>query len=470
METNRKTGFISRFYAASLKLLGGSLIDLAVGHGLNKHTGTRMAETLLKEEYHAEKQISYIRGSFLFIYLIIQLIRTFVFAIPFNDALLPALTAFLISAGIIGDYHFLGTKRYEQFFSRFTKYLVITVDAFGIPFLLFHIISQGINQPYSSAVQIFPVGMVIAGTLSVLTNIYRNNPVTCIYNWFLLLISFTLFQQQLTGTGSFFLLPDGQPNFQIIQFYAIITVCSALGILITRRMRKIMVRSKRQDQLERFLPEMVAKEVLNGDKDISAGGTRHTVTIMFADIRNFTSYSEQNRPEEVINLLNAYFNDMINVIFKYHGTLDKILGDGLMAIFGAPFPSPQDPANAVRTALDMQFKLEKFNELRSMSGQPSIEIGIGIHTGEAILGNVGSDRRFDFTVIGDAVNTAARLEGLSKNYDENIIISAATLACLSDNFVTKPLGTATVKGKAKPLEIFTVSGYHDKKQRTDDTV
>lgn len=448
--------FLDRVASSILKVFGGSILDQFARHGLSDQSGTKLEQKLLREEFHAEVKISKIRLGMMAFLLITQIIRTLTHNLSFQSAVLPAMIAVLISSGFLMDYHLLRNKRHEKLFTRMTKYIVITGDVIGVQFLFYRILVKSGSQSFIEPGILFPMGMLLAGTIMILLNIYRINPATCVYNLILLGASFPLFQSAFISSGNIFLKQAAIPNYPVLQFYGTILITSLLAIVISRRMRTVLVRSKRQDQLERFLPEMVAQQVLSGNRDITAGGTRHTVTILFADIRNFTSYSEENTPEDVIDFLNAYFNDMISVIFKYNGTLDKIIGDGLMAIFGAPFPSEQDAENAVRTALDMQKKLRTFNELREMSGQQKIKIGIGIHTGEVILGNIGSHQRLDFTVIGDAVNTASRLEGLTKNKDAEIIISAATRSLLPKTFSVESLGSEMVKGKKEAVEIFSV--------------
>ena len=449
---------IGKIYRTLLLVFGGGILDQFSKHGLTAQSGSRLQQKLLREEFNAEVKISKIRLGMMLFLLIAQAFRTIRHGLPFHSAALPALIAALIAAGFLFDYHFLRKKRYEKLFTRMTKYTVITADVIGIQFLFYHVLKNTASSSSLPSHILFPMGMLLSATIMILLNIYRINPATCVYNLILLGVTFPLFQSAFSPTGNVFLLGPHKLNHPVFQFYSTIVITSILAIIISRRMRTVLVRSKRQDQLERFLPEMVAQQVLSGDKDISAGGSRHTVTILFADIRNFTTYSEENTPEDVIDFLNAYFNDMISVIFKYNGTLDKIIGDGMMAIFGAPFPSERDAENAVNTALDMQKKLRTFNEIREISGQKRIQIGIGIHTGEVILGNIGTYQRFDFTVIGDAVNTASRLEGLTKTHGEEIIISRTTRDFLPDQFRTKALGSDMVKGKKLPVEIFSVLG------------
>mgnify|MGYP000494617719 CR=1 FL=1 len=183
--------------------------------------------------------------------------------------------------------------------------------------------------------------------------------------------------------------------------------------------------------------------IIDDNLELGMGGQLKDVTVLFADIRGFTSMSEKIEPNEVVNLLNKYFTEMIDIIFKYNGTLDKIVGDELMVVFGAPIEIENAPDLAIQTAMEMQKQLIKFNKT---SNQP-IEIGIGINSGNVISGNIGSEIRSDYTVIGDNVNLAARLCSFARA--RKIIISENTFNKLKNNFQLEKLAPFSVKGKEK---------------------
>jgi len=178
-----------------------------------------------------------------------------------------------------------------------------------------------------------------------------------------------------------------------------------------------------RDTLSRYVSPAVCDEVLRNPQLLQLGGERRHLTVLFADIKGFTSLSETLDPARVVEVLNFYFSQMMEVVFEHQGTLDKFLGDGLLAFFGAPLKVPQAAAQAVACAVAMQRRLA---EMRHTQATPISGMRIGINTGEAILGNIGSPQRMDFTIIGDVVNVAARLLELAKEADADIILGEAT--------------------------------------------
>jgi adenylate cyclase len=176
--------------------------------------------------------------------------------------------------------------------------------------------------------------------------------------------------------------------------------------------------------------------------------------VLFADIRGFTTLSEKENPEKVVGLLNKYFSAMSEIIFAYGGTLDKYIGDGLMALFGAPTASPEDSKNALKTAVAMQKRLSKLNEELAIEGYSRVEIGIGLHTGIATIGYIGSEQRSEYTAIGDSVNLASRLEQNARG--GQILISDATAAECENLATFIPQEPLTVKNRLQPVSLFEV--------------
>lgn len=204
----------------------------------------------------------------------------------------------------------------------------------------------------------------------------------------------------------------------------------------------------------RFMPEYVVKQLLDNPDSFRLGGVNQKVTVLFADIRGFTSFSEKENPERIVDVLNRYFTAMSEIIFAYGGTLDKYIGDGLMAIFGAPTASPEDSKNALKTAVAMQQKLVQLNEELKAAGLNNIQIGIGMHTGEATIGYIGSEKRSEYTAIGDTVNLAARLEQNARG--GQILISEATATECQNLIPFLPQEPLKVKNRLQPVSLFEV--------------
>jgi len=204
----------------------------------------------------------------------------------------------------------------------------------------------------------------------------------------------------------------------------------------------------------RFMPEYVVKQLLEKPDSFRLGGVNQKITVLFADIRGFTTLSEKENPEKIVGLLNKYFTAMSEILFAYGGTLDKYIGDGLMAIFGAPTASPEDAKNALKTAVAMQKRLVKLNEELSAEGFSRIEVGIGLHTGIATIGYIGSEQRSEYTAIGDSVNIASRLEQNARG--GQILISEATAAECENLATFIPQEPLTVKNRLQPVSLFEV--------------
>jgi adenylate cyclase len=206
----------------------------------------------------------------------------------------------------------------------------------------------------------------------------------------------------------------------------------------------------------RYVTRQVAEQILKDRDKLKLGGNRSLVSVLFSDIRDFTTISERFSAEEVVSLLNSYFSRMLEPIFSFEGTLDKFIGDAIMAVFGAPVFRRDDAERAVRAAIEMRRALRVYNQERAAQGLPPIGNGIGITKGEAISGNIGSLQRMDYTVIGDTVNVASRLEGLTKNYPYKILINEGVYLEVKDKIPCVDLGFAHLKGKEGDVHIYGV--------------
>lgn len=202
--------------------------------------------------------------------------------------------------------------------------------------------------------------------------------------------------------------------------------------------------------LGRYVSHQVARQIL-AQGGLKVGGERREITVLFADIRGFTAFAEKLPPERVVSLLNDYLAAMTEAVFKYDGTVDKFLGDGLMAIFGAPLDHPDDADRALACAKEMQLAFKRLCAEWRQKGLPDLGLGIGINTGEAVVGSIGSSKRLDYTAIGDAVNTAHRLQSIALG--GQVLLSAATRARVGDALL-ESLGPTQVKGRRQAVEVF----------------
>jgi adenylate cyclase len=209
-------------------------------------------------------------------------------------------------------------------------------------------------------------------------------------------------------------------------------------------------------RFQRLLSPDLAEMVVSGELKVEKGGVARVATVMFIDIRGFTAMSENTSPDEVLQMLNEYFELVVEVVFRFEGTVDKFMGDEIMVIWGAPVSHNDDPIRAVRAALDIHTELAKFNATRLAEGKSEIKIGIGINTGSLVAGYIGSTRAMSYSVIGDTVNTASRLCAAAKA--GQILISENSLGLSGDIFQLEELGAIQAKGKFNPIRIFNVRG------------
>jgi class 3 adenylate cyclase len=229
---------------------------------------------------------------------------------------------------------------------------------------------------------------------------------------------------------------------------------SRLGGAFDRMTKGLQERDRVKDVFGRYIAKQAAEVLLKGPLDL--GGEAKRVTILFSDIRGFSTMAETMTPEQIVTFLNAYFSEMVDAVMEQEGMLDKFIGDGLMAVFGSFGDQPDHARRAVVASLRMKALLGKINGDRATAGKAPIEIGIGIHTDEVIVGSIGSKQRLEFTHIGDGVNTASRVQALNKEYHTTILITGATFEALGGEFLARRIAEVTLRGKSKSLPIYEV--------------
>jgi len=252
-----------------------------------------------------------------------------------------------------------------------------------------------------------------------------------------------------------------------LQLFQNVANQAAIAVQNSLYAKKLQAEAVTRERFQRLLSPAIAEQVINGKVEVKKGGELRETTVLFSDIRGFTAMSEKIPAQEVVDMLNDYFELMVEIIFDNEGTLDKFVGDEIMALFGAPVAHPDDPVRAVRTAMKMLDVLEnEFNSQRRAEGKQAVEIGIGINTGDVVAGYLGSSKALEYTVIGDTVNTGARLCSHAK--PGQCLISEATYAKVKDYFDVIELPDAEVKGKSMKLKVFNVVGVRDPAQMWDE--
>ena len=233
-----------------------------------------------------------------------------------------------------------------------------------------------------------------------------------------------------------------------------------LGINTYRYITEEREKKKIKGAFSYYVNASVVSEMLKNPEMLKLGGDKRILTVLFSDIRGFTTISEQMDPESLVHMLNQYLTVMTDIVFKYDGLVDKYIGDAVMAVWGAPLSQPKHALLACRAGLEMMAALEELRKKWALEDEsiPFIDIGIGLNSGPMVVGNMGSEARFDYTVMGDAVNLGSRLEGANKHYGTNIIIGEMTYQQINEDLYCRELDSVAVKGKEKPVKIYELLG------------
>jgi adenylate cyclase len=277
-----------------------------------------------------------------------------------------------------------------------------------------------------------------------------------------------LYADQLLGAMHMdSMLTTGAFTEKDLQLFQGIATQAAVAIENHRLAKKIEREAATRAEFQRLLSPNLVEQIVSGALQLDKAGTKRVVTMLFADIRGFTSMSERTAPEEMVKTLNEYFEMMVDVLFAHGGTLDKYVGDEVIGLFGAPVSLPDAPLRAVRCGLEMQRALGEFNRIRAANGQEPILVGIGINTGPVIAGAIGSSRTLQYTVIGDPVNLASRLCSVAKAGE--VIISEYTMQQVYSDVLLEPREAVRVKGKSQALQIFCATGLPEEPTSTRST-
>lgn len=348
-----------------------------------------------------------------------------------------------------------------NYFTLFAEYLLIlgvllfytfTIKNVNLGFALKHTINLFFLFPIIYSLLQFKIRFVFIGLFlfyaiyfSILWIAVSTNQLTYTKDW----------GHYISGPG--ILIEDivaGKPGT-----YFCFAMMISMGIFRTISMvRRIGIAEGQKTELSRYFSPKIVNEMVENPGALQ-NGNRQIVSILFLDIRNFTAMSENMNPEELSNFLSEFRKIMMECVFEHNGTLDKYIGDAVMATFGTPHPSPSaevDARNAVGCGVIMQKRLSEWNLLRKSEGKTSISIGIGIHTGEVFAGNIGNDLHREYSVIGDAVNTASRIESICKVLKKSFLISKETMELLGGKYTLNRMPRVKVKGKQEPLQLYEV--------------
>jgi adenylate cyclase len=266
----------------------------------------------------------------------------------------------------------------------------------------------------------------------------------------------------VAGAGLLY-LAAGQAAFVWGRYWVeALPVPLALAVGYVGAVARNLVREQREKaRLSRFFSPAVVAEIIRHRDEVNLGSSRRRMTVLFSDIRGFTAMSEKMPPEEVAAFLREYLTEMTEAVFRHGGTVDKYVGDAIMALYNVPFEAPDHAARAVRTALEFQRRLRPLAERVHATYGSRLRCGVGINTGDAVVGTIGSRQRLEYTAIGDTVNLGSRLEGLTKDFDVPIIIGEATHSEVKDLFETRYLGEVHVRGKEIPVKVYCVVDHEE---------
>ncbi|GAB6090165.1 adenylate/guanylate cyclase domain-containing protein [Spirochaeta dissipatitropha] len=394
----------------------------------------------------------------------------------------PRLESYLLAAAVLFSIFALAELKVIKKKIPFTGYSQETIIKLGFAYhaiviffdclilsMIVYSAYNSIENPYFSVMFPFAPPVIYSGLFIIFTVLYQildifRFSIASTYYSAALFTALYLVLARITGIDMM------QTAFlRSMQIYLISLLLSTiLCSLISGEIYRIIRLTKQQQQLERYLPQAQAIHYMLESPDaLLPGGRRQTITILFADIRGFTGISEDLSPMKTIEFLNEYFGKMVQPIFDNHGILDKYLGDGIMALFGAPTQQEGDADNAVNAAIQMQQELKLLNVMRARRAEPEIMACIGIHTGEVVLGNIGTEKRMDFTAIGDAVNTAARIEQKNRQLHTGILLSEETRHALTGTYCLTDQGRHQLRGRNQEIQLFSVDTKAQTVRSTD---
>lgn len=335
-------------------------------------------------------------------------------------------------------------------------------------------LKDGLNDNKSSPIAINHPALDIQATS--LDNIIHRDFITVLPEWLNLLLTlvimfiiyYTIRTHRLIKAVSYslcfiLLIPiiSAACFYHCIVINTITPVVMGALTMILAYIHRYFIEAKLKEKVEnamgKYMSEDVMKRVIQNIDNLGLGGKKAVVTVLFSDIRGFTSMSEKMSAQEVSQLLNEYFSEMEPIVAKYNGIINKFIGDAIMAVFGEPINDENHPANAVKCGFEMLQKVRELDKKWQTENKPVIEIGVGINTGDVFVGNIGSEKRMEYTVIGDTVNLASRLESYNKTYKTHILISSTTYENAKDYISVNQITDVEIRGKADKITIYEIT-------------
>ena len=411
-----------------------------------------------REARNAERRINWMRGTILAVALFVLMpIRAFMYGLHGGNGDL-AYTLAWLSIGFVGTL-LLGWLMRSPRWGRYTGSLGILFDFAILAGLIAGQSLSGYVPAVSQSIETYQLLLPIGLTMNALSGLRLSRAQVLLSGVCSLgLVAETVWIDTVVHGAPFYAVTTGL----LVTLVGVITLGTSVMVMKTRT---LIAESSRMTQevdrvkgvLSRYVSKPVAENILQNEAPLG-NGRRQRVTVMFSDIRGFTGKSEDLPPEAVVAFLNDYFSRMVGAVFEYEGMLDKYIGDGMMAVFGAPILHEDHALRAVQAALRMRQELELLNQELVAKGESPLAIGIGLHTGESVIGNIGTEQRLDYTAIGDTVNTASRIESLTGKYGVDILMSAQTYQDVMNHVEVRHMPRVPIRGKTAQLDLFVLEG------------
>ena len=403
-------------------------------------TDPELIRAFQKREMQVEFKLNIIRAYAVLFFTVLDIIIAW-FSGMFNINL----TILFIALGLVFVIyfiliHFIATSKN---YYPWLKYITVTVDYLFVlaAFWEYRYTNFFKNMPDEVVVFHFITFIIFINILSVA----RYSRTVILYSTFLGI-----------SAGSYLLIRYVPVSWSTWFTTLLILFSGLITFLFSSDLNSLFLKLRKREKLNKFLSKKIVQSIDNGLIDFKLGGAIKKVTVLFSDIRNFVEISETKDALDIVATLNEYFTEMTNIIFKYDGMIDKYIGDSIMAVFGIPASKPNDALRAVQASIEMQQCLDKLNLKWMKQDNYSFKTGIAIHTGTVVAGNIGSSERMEYTVIGNTVNLASRIEGMNKIYKTDILLSESTYNHIKKDIDVEFIAEAAVRGKAKPIKIYTI--------------